>query len=70
MMMRRGEKQDRCDQCGRFVPQCSLVVEDADSDNQRCICQECDFGNARARQLSFVVDGEMVPVLVDGEVEP
>lgn len=35
---------DRCDNCGRFVPECSLVAEMQDDDEPtgRSICGECD----------------------------
>lgn len=33
--------QDRCDACGRFVPECSLFVDDSDDDNHRSICAKC-----------------------------
>ncbi len=35
-------EQERCDACGRFVPECHLVIEDVDDENSRCICFECD----------------------------
>ncbi len=39
--------QERCDACGRFVPECSLVIEDIDDGDSRCICFTCDENNRR-----------------------
>lgn len=36
------KNQERCDGCGRFVPECSLVVDDINDENSRCICLTCD----------------------------
>lgn len=44
-MGRNRHNQERCDACGRFVPECGLVIEDIDDKNSQCIYLDCDRKN-------------------------
>lgn len=46
-----GTRRERCDACGEFVPECSLL---ADEENERSICEQCD------RERTFRVKPEIV----------
>lgn len=52
--------QDRYDTCGRFVPECSLFVDDSDDDNHRSICEKCDKEKAMSNMSQDEIVAEAI----------
>lgn len=52
--------QDRCDACGKFVVECSLLVDDRDEENHRSICSTCSEELAASERRILAIVSRMV----------
>lgn len=58
--------QERCDACGRFVPECSLVIDDVDDEDSRCICKRCEQSKKKKVEIRLILGhGDSPPKYIE-----